>query len=219
MKLPPQLDTPRFIQRLKWIGTPVNYMETAAQKQPDIFRAQVIGFGSNVVFVNHPEAVKQILTNDRTKFFAPGKENAILKPLVGDYSIFLLEGDFHKKRRKLLLPPFHRERMKTYGNLICDLTTKIFDRVPLNTPFTARTISQDVSLQVILEAVYGLQSGERSQQIKQLLTNIADVFRSPFTSAFLFFRSWQKDLGAWSPWGYFLRQQKKLDTLELSKSR
>ena len=222
MKLPPQLDTPRFLQRLKWIGTPVDYMETAAQKQPDIFRAQVIGFGNNVVFVNHPEAIKQILTNDRTKLFASGKENSLLKPLLGNYSITMLEGDRHKKRRKLLLPPFHGERMQVYGNLICNLTAKIFAQLPFHQTLTARAITQDISLQVILEAVYGLRTGERSKRIKQLLTNISDVFRSPLTSAFLFFPSWQKDLGAWSPWGYFLRQQQQLDRLiyqEISERR
>lgn len=213
MKLPPQLDTPRFLQRMKWIVDPFNYMETAVQKQPDIFRAEVIGFGNNLVFVNHPEAIKQILTNDRTKLLASGKENGILKPLVGDYSIFLLEGDIHKKRRKLLLPPFHRERMQVYGEMICHLTKQIFAQLPLNKPITSRTLTQDISLQVILEAVFGLQNGDRGQEIKRLLTNIADVFRSPLTSAFLFFPSWQKDLGAWSPWGYFLRQQQQLDTL------
>ena len=222
MKLPPQLDTPRFLQRIESIADPVNYMEKAVPQQPDIFRAKVIGLGDNLVFVNNPEAVKTILTNDRTKFFASGKENEMLKPLVGDYSIFLLEGDRHRKRRKLLLPPFHGERMQAYGNLICNLTAKIFARVPFNKPFTARTITQDISLQVILEAVYGLQTGERSKQIKTLLTNVADVFQSPFTSAFLFFPSWQKDLGAWSPWGYFLRQQQQLDRLiyqEISERR
>ncbi len=213
MKLPPQLDTPRFLQRLTWIADPVKYMETAFQKYPDIFRAEVLGFGGNLVFVHHPEAIKKLLTSDRTTFFASGKVNEMLKPLVGDYSIFLLEGDRHKKRRKLLLPPFHRERMQAYGNLICNSTAKIFAQLPLNQTVTARTLTQDVSLQVILEAVYGLQTGERSKQIKKLLTDIGDVFRSPLTSAFLFFPSWQKDLGAWSPWGYFLRQQKQLDRL------
>ena len=213
MKLPPQINTPRFLQRLKWIADPVSYMEKAVQQQPDIFRAEVIGFGGNLVFVNHPEAIKQILTNDRTKFFASGQENSLLQPLLGDYSIIMLEGDRHKKRRKLLLPPFHGERMQVYGNLICNLTEKIFAQLPLNQTLTARAITQNISLQVILEAVYGLQTGERSTQIKQLLTNISDVFRSPLTSAFLFFPSWQKDLGAWSPWGYFLRQQKQLDKL------
>ncbi len=213
MQLPPKLDTSAFVQRLTWIVAPVNYMETAVQQQPDIFRAEVIGFGNNLVFVNHPEGIKQILTSDRTKLFASGKENGILKPLVGNYSLLLLEGERQKKRRKLLLPPFHGKRMQTYGNLICDLTANIFAQLPLNKPFTARTLTQDISLQVILEAVYGLQAGERSQQIKRLLTNIADIFRSPLTSAFLFFPSWQKDLGAWSPWGYFLRQQQQLDKL------
>ena len=213
MKLPSQLDTPRFLQRLKWIVDPVNYMETAARQQPDVFSAKVIGFGDNVVFVHHPEAIRQILTSDRTKFFASGKENAIFKPLVGDYSIFFLEGDRHTKRRKLLLPPFHGERMQAYSNLICNLTAKIFAQLPLNQTLTARAITQDISLQVILEAVYGLQRGERSQEIKKLLTNLTDVFRSPLSSAFLFFRSWQQDLGAWSPWGYFLRQQQQLDKL------
>ena len=213
MKLPPQLDTPRLLQRIKWIADPFKYMETAVQKQPDIFRAEVIGFGNNLVFVNHPEAIKQILTNDRTKLLASGKENGILKPLLGSYSITLLEGDRHKKRRKLLLPPFHRERMQVYGNLICNLTEQIFAQVPLNKPITARTLTQDISLQVILKAVYGLQTGGRSQEIKRLLTNVSDVFQSPLTAALLFFPSWQKDLGAWSPWGYFLRQQQQLDNL------
>ena len=73
-------------------------METAVQQHPDIFRAEILGFGDNLVFVQHPEAMRQFLTSERTKFLASGKENAIFKPLVGDYSIFLLEDDRHKKR-------------------------------------------------------------------------------------------------------------------------
>ncbi|GAB4523862.1 MAG: cytochrome P450 [Pleurocapsa sp.] len=213
MQLPPKLNVPALFQRLTWVVDPVRYMETAAQQYPDIFQAEIIGFGNNLVFVNHPQGIKQIVTSDRNTLFASGEENQILKPLLGSYSIVLLEGEQHKKRRKLLLPPFHGERMQAYGHLICDLTDKIFTQLPFNQPFMARSVTQNVTLQVILEAVYGLQAGERSQQIKKLLTNVADVFRSPLTSAFLFFSSWQKDLGAWSPWGYFLRQQQKLDRL------
>ncbi|MGK7947491.1 MAG: cytochrome P450 [Xenococcaceae cyanobacterium] len=213
MNLLPKLDTPRLLQRIQWIADPVRYMETAAQKHPDIFTAEVIGFGDNIIFVNHPEGIKQILTNDRSKFSASGQTNRILIPLVGDYSILVAEGDRHKQRRKLLLPPFHGERMVAYSQLICNLTEKIFAQLPFNRTITARNITQNISLQVILEAVYGLQTGERSQEIKRLLTNIADIFRSPLTSAFLFFPSWQKDLGAWSPWGYFLRQRQQLDKL------
>jgi mRNA-degrading endonuclease RelE of RelBE toxin-antitoxin system len=54
---------------------------------------------------------------------------------------------------------------------------------------------------------------EQSQQLKQRLAIMADLFRSPFTSSFLFFPFLQKDLGAWSPWGKFLRDRQQLDEL------
>lgn len=199
-------------QRLQWIGDPVGYMEEAVADHPDLFAAEIIGFGNNLVFVNHPQAIQQLLTSDRRQFAASGKENGLLKPLLGEYSITMLDGDRHKKRRKLLLPPFHRERMPAYGQLICDLTTKIFDQFTLDQAFTARKTTQEISLQVILESVYGLHSGERAQKLKGLLSKLSDVFSSPLTSAFLFFPWLQKDLGPWSPWGNLLRQQKAINS-------
>ena len=110
-----------FLQRLQWIANPIGYMENAVQDSPDIFVGEVLGFGNNFVFVNHPEAIKELLSKDRQRFPALGSENGILRPLVGDNSIFLISGDRHKNRRKLLLPPFHGERMHLYGKLIQNL--------------------------------------------------------------------------------------------------
>ena len=128
-----------------------------------------------------------MITSDRGKFFAGSKDSQLLKPLVGKDSLLLIEGDRHRKRRKLLLPPFHGERMQSYGRLICDLTRNIIDRLEPNEPFVARKVSQEISLQVILEAVYGLQDGERSQELQQRITVLANIFESTLTSALLFF--------------------------------
>lgn len=201
-----------FWQRLHWIADPVAYMENAVKDHPDIFAAEVIGSGNNFVFVNHPEAIKELLSKDRQRFPALGSENGLLRPLVGDNSIFLISGDRHKNRRKLLLPPFHGERMQAYGKLIRDLSLKIFNRISQGETFTVRSLTQDVSLQVILEAVYGLEENSRVQKLRSLMTQIADVFSSPLTSSFLFFSWLQQDLGAWSPWGKLLRQQQELDS-------
>lgn len=209
----PKLSSPRFLQRLNWISDPVGFMEKAARQYPDLFAAEVVGFGDNLVYVNHPQGIQQLLKDDRQKLFASGKVNSLLSPLLGDYSIVMLEGDRHRKRRKLLMPPFHGEKIQTYGQLICDLTDKIFSQLPPDRPFIARAITQDISLQVILKAVYGLYDGDRYQQLKHLLASMSDIFRSPLTSAFLFFSFLQKDWGAWSPWGHFLRQREQIDKL------
>jgi cytochrome P450 len=68
-------------------------------------------------------------------------------------------------------------------------------------------------MQVILEAVFGLHEGERCQQLKSGLTAISDLFRSTLTSSFLFFPWLQKDLGAWSPWGKFVRDRSAIDKI------
>ena len=213
MKLINDLKTPSFLQKLQWIADPVGYMESARSRYPDIFSARLIGFGNTLVFVHNPQAIQQVLTNDRKQFSAPGKLNAILKPLVGDYSVMMLEGASHKRRRQLLMPPFHGSRMQAYGELIFNLTKKVFSQLPKGKPFSARTAMQDISLQVILEAVFGLYEGERCQQLKQGIARMSELFRSPLTSAFLFFPWLQRDLGAWSPWGNFVRQRQQIDEL------
>ena len=213
MSLINPLSTPVWLQKLHWVFNPVGYMNTAVSQYPDIFSAQVVGFGDSLVFVNNPEAIQEILTNDRKKFEAAGKFNTILKPLVGDYSVMLLDGDRHRRRRQLLMPSFHGSRMHIYGELVARLTEKAIDSLTPGKPFVGRTVMQEISLQVILEAVFGLYEGERCQELKRLIAKMSEIFRSPFTSAFLFFPFLQKDLGPWSPWGNLVRQRAKIDKL------
>lgn len=210
MQLPNLIKTPPFLQKLQWVSNPIQYMENAAQQYPDIFTARIIGFGDTVVFVNHPQAIQEILTNDRKKFTAAGELNRIVEPLLGNYSILFLDGDRHKHQRKLVTPSFHKERMQAYGQLICNICEKIFSQLPLNKPFLARNLTQEISMQVILQAVFGLYEGEKIQKLKQLLPLLLNLFNSPLTSSLFFFPFLQKDLGAWSPWGKFLRDRQQI---------
>lgn len=209
----PSPNYPKFLQRLRWILDPVGYMESALKQFPDIFTAKILAFGDNMVFVSEPQANQKILTNDRKLFTAPGRENKTLIPLVGTSSLLLLEGDRHKRERKLLMPPFHGKRIKVYSEFICQLTEKVINNLLVGKVFSARDAMQEITLQVILETVFGLHQGENSEKLKQKISKFSDIFQSPLTSAFLFFPWLQKDLGAWSPWGNFLRQRDEIDKL------
>jgi cytochrome P450 len=76
MKLIPRLKQSSLKQRLQWIAQPDKYMDSAAEQAPDIFLADITG-GDGYVFVNHPEAMRQIVTSDRSKYFASSKNNAL----------------------------------------------------------------------------------------------------------------------------------------------
>lgn len=213
MQLPNLLNQPILLQTYRWITNPVEFMESAAQTNPDLFSARLIGFEHGAIFVQHPQALQTLVMNERRLFPALSGNNRILEPLVGNQSIVMLEGDRHKRQRQLLMPPFHGERLKAYGQMITQLAQTAFAQVPWNKPFTARSITQEISLEVILQSVFGLHSGERYQQLKQLMMAISNQFESPWKASALFLPILQQDWGKWSLWGQFLQQRSQVDQL------
>ncbi|MEA5499637.1 cytochrome P450 [Limnoraphis robusta Tam1] len=204
------LKTNNFIQRLQWVFDPIQYMETNAQHHQDIFTTSVAG---RLIFVNSPEGIQKLLTHDTKEFSAPGSVNGILRPLLGDQSVILLDGDRHKRQRKLLMPPFHGDRMRNYGELILKITQQATEKWKPGQPLIARNTMREITLAVILQAVFGIYEGSRYDELKQLIASLLAVTDSPISSSLLFFQFLQKDWGAWSPWGRFLRMRQKIDQL------
>lgn len=229
MKLPYGPKAPSLIQTLHWIAEPVKYMETIAPRYPDIFVAGFVDFADKIVFVHHPQGIQEILTGDTKQFSAPGELNGILQPLVGDYSVLTLSGRSHRRSRQLLLPPFHGERMQAYGSLIRNLTEKVMAQFAPGETFLAITAMQNISLEVMLQAVFGFYEGDyakdklgdssmellssRYKKIKQLIARLSDLFRFPLMASLLLLPSLQWDLGSWSPWGYFRTTVRQIDEI------
>lgn len=213
-------DGPSAVRRLEWILDPVTYLERTRAKTPDFFAEDSLGFGDgSLIITSHPEAMQFILSRDRQTFNAPGEFNRILAPLIGDASVIMLSGDRHKERRQLIAPSFHGERLEIYGQLICELTAAAVAALQPGEAFCARTLTQQVSLQIISKVVFGLTDSPRSQAIMVALTETVDRFGSPTAALMLFFNWLQKDLGAWSPWGQFVRLREKLDALVYEEIR
>jgi cytochrome P450 len=72
---------------------------------------------------------------------------------------------------------------------------------------------QEITLRVIFQVVFGLNQGEREQQLRPLITSLLNSFDTPLTSSLIFFPFLQKDWGAWSPWGRFLRLKQEIKKL------
>ncbi len=217
MNLPDSPKTPDWLQKIQYIIDPLGYMDNAYQHYGDIFNAPIIGNYQRLLLVSNPEGLQQLFTRDSKEFYTPS--NGLLQLVVGDNSIFCLESDRHKRERKLLMPPFHGDRMRAYGQTICHLTEGIFSQLTPGTTFSARNVVQSISIEVILKVVFAIHQGERFQKLKQLMTELMDSFASPLVSSLLFFPFLRKDLGAWSPWGYFHRLQQQIDQLLYAEIR
>ncbi|MDJ0714443.1 MAG: cytochrome P450 [Prochloraceae cyanobacterium] len=197
---------PAFVQTMKALIYPFKSLEVNCQKYGDIFSGKSIGFPSFVMLSN-PQAIEQVFTAD-PDLFEIGKGNFTVKPLLGENSLVLLDGKEHKKTRKLLMPPFHGERMKSYGQIICDTTEKAIANWEINKHFIVRKYTQEISLRVIVKAVFGIDRGEKYESLIELITSWLDIFNSPLKSFFLALPWLQKDLGLLTPWGRFLQERK-----------
>lgn len=195
-------------QLIRWIADPLAYLEAGAQRYGSIFTLRLLGF-SPFVIIGDPQGIQEIFTVDAKEYDA-GRSNGIVRFLVGDNSLLLLDGDRHKHERKLLMPPFHGEKLHVYSRRISDIADKLASQWPVGQTFVAREALQDITLEIILQVVFGLQEGDRYRQIKPLLAALLDMTASPVKASLMFFKFLQKDWGAWSPWGRVIRQKQKV---------
>lgn len=210
-RIPDGSQAPRWLQKLQYTQNSIAYMEAAAQRYGDIFNAPVIGNHAVVLFISNSQALQQIFSSDTKQFIAP--TNQLMQPIVGDYSIFTLEGSRHRRERRLLMPPFHGERMRTYGELVCELVHQSMSSLAVGTQFSAHHLAQEISLEVILKVVFGIDQPERFNRLKSLMINLTNSLQSPLIGGLLFFPSLQQDWGARSPWGYLRYLQRQISEL------
>ena len=212
MKLPDGSRLPSLLQTLAIVAQPINFLESCAQKYGDTFTLRVLGINSPpVVFFSHPDSIQAIFTT-LADSFEFGKVTHIFRPLVGDQSVIMQEGQRHQRQRQLLMPALHREQLYGQGRVICDLARQQMSW-QIGRSLTIREEMSEISLQVILQVVFGMVPGARYERLKSLLSHLLEAITSPLYSTQFFFPMLQKNLGRSSPWGGFLAQQQEIDAL------
>ncbi|MBF2015762.1 MAG: cytochrome P450 [Rivularia sp. T60_A2020_040] len=223
--------TNSLIQTLQLIVNPTKFFDNQAATYGDIFTLRVLGVNSPpVVFFSSPQAIDDC-------FAIPSKKldfktaTHVFKPLFGSDSIVFQEGKSHNRQRQLLMPPFHgvtsktfsgANRLKSYGNTICRITEYVTSSWQVDNIVSMQQVMPDITLQIILQVVFGITPGERYQKLRKLLTALLDDITKPWYSSLFFFPPLQKDLGKWSAWGNYLQRRKEIDNLiyaEISERR
>jgi cytochrome P450 family 135 len=175
--LPPGPRLPAPIQTFGLVARPVPFFERLRRRYGDTFTLRILRAGQ-MVFISDPPSLKRLFGADRRNTIAPGR-NVILRPILGDRSLLLQEGDEHLRRRKLMLPPFHGERMRAYETVMAQTTDREIESWPVGTEFRLHPSMQSITLEVILSAVFGVEEGRRRDTLRTSLIGILATTRSP----------------------------------------
>ena len=131
--LPPGPRLPALAQTLAWALAPTWVMDRCAQALGEMFTLTFWPSQMKLVVVSSPEAVKTVFTAPPE--VAPSAAgNSPVRPVMGPSSVIVLTGAEHMRQRKLLLPPFHGERMREYEQVIVQETRRDMQGWPLQRP-------------------------------------------------------------------------------------
>jgi cytochrome P450 len=175
--LPPGPRMPRALQTAIWSRKAQWMLEQSRARFGSMFTLRIAHEGTWVV-ASDPEVIKQVFTGDPRVFHA-GEGNQILRPILGDNSVLVLDEKSHIGQRKLLLPPFHGERMQGYGKKMTEIAAREIESWPTGTPHKLRPRMQAITLEIILETVFGVHGGERMQALRVALRDFLDLTTDP----------------------------------------
>jgi cytochrome P450 len=170
--LPPGPAESPALQTARWLARPIAFLESCRRRFGDAFSVRFLGFQTPLVMVSDPEAVRAVYSG-REHGLPPGRTVA-LRPVMGPRSVLLLEGAEHLTRRRLMLAPFHGERMHAYEDTIREIAERDIESWPVETPFALHPRMQAVTLEVILRAVFGVTDRQRRERLRRLLPRLLE---------------------------------------------
>ncbi|HZH16568.1 MAG TPA: cytochrome P450 [Archangium sp.] len=186
-----------LVTTLKYLRDPYGFpLETARRYGEPYSWPSFLG---PMVVTGSPEGIRTLFTAEPDTYSALGAE--LLGPILGESNLILLSGERHRAMRKLQLPPFHGARMRAYGQLILDVAEAHAGRWRRGRPIQVHRTMQEISLQVILEAVLGLREPGRQEAFKAAVLAVIAALKP----SFMFIESLRRPLLGLSAWARFQR--------------
>jgi len=210
MRVPPSLPLPMPAQALLWVRRPVQVLHYCREHYGPTFQLRLPPF--NVVILTEPEAIRTVFASKGDDMHA-GEVNRILRTIVGSHSVLLLDGKEHKRHRKLLMPSFHGERMRFYGETMAAITRDSIARWPKGEVFSLHQYTQNITLQIILRTVFGLDEGQELSELSESITHQLHLAENPLSILVMAALAGDAARDARAPWKWILRRRDRTDAL------
>lgn len=205
-QLPPGYRWPAIVQSFALMRYRHSFVPHLRRRFGDPFTVRLLPKNRPLTLFSSLEATKQIFAGDPEVLHA-GKGNAILGPVMGEHSLLLVDGADHTRARKLLMPAFRPKALQDYASVVTRLAREEVDRWPPGEEFRSLERMNALTLEVILQVVFGVTDEGRLQQLRPLVLATVDV-RPVVLLGWAY--PWLRHV---RPWKDVVRTQRELDRL------
>src|SRR6478672_2679665 len=179
--LPPGPRYPSLIQAIGVWKRPLAYPERLRARYGKRFTTRFPG-SPPFVILSDPEEIKEVFMAP-PDVLHPGEGARVLEPLVGKNSVILLDEAAHMEQRKLMLPAFHGERMERLSGLMTEVAEREVNSWPRGESVELQPRMQSLTLEIILRAVFGLDTGPRLDALRERLGRLLAFGDRPISLA------------------------------------
>jgi cytochrome P450 family 135 len=170
--LPPGPPLPYWLQTLLAWDHTESFLRWCRRRYGPTFTVRAYP-SDPAIYLTDPADIKAAFAADPDVLRA-GEANTILGPVLGRRSVLLSDGDEHLQRRRLMLPFFHGESVKRYGEVVGEIADAEIARWPRGAPIRLHPRMQTITLEVILRAVIGIVDPQRLDVMRVALRRIVE---------------------------------------------
>jgi cytochrome P450 len=178
IELPPGPKAPAYWQLLRYTHAPLPFLEGCARRFGDPFTVRWAGYGTFVLLAD-PAAVRDVFRGDPRALHS-GEGNAFLAASVGRTSVLVLDGEPHARQRRVLLPPLKGERMRSFFEAMRAATLDEVRGWPPGRTLGVLGPMQEITLRVMLRAVFGLSPGPRLDDLAGRVRRVLELGRGRY---------------------------------------
>ncbi|MFE5490784.1 cytochrome P450 [Streptomyces virginiae] len=214
-KRPPGLRLPAVVQTLLFAQYRHRLFPLLKRRHGDVFTLRLTTPTRHLVILTKQEDIKTVFGGPVEVLHA-GEGNAIMGPALGEHSVLLTDEAEHRRSRRLLMPAFTGAALSGYQEMVGELTRAEVESWPVGTVFSSHERMQALTLEVILQVVFGVTDEARLKRMRPLVRGIADI--GPVTLLGLPYPLLQRV----GPWRRHIGLQRGLDKLlyaEISERR
>ena len=210
MTLPPSFPLPAPLQTLFWIRRPTSFMELCQRRYGNAFLLKLLPFEMSLF--SDPESIRTLFAAKSDEMHA-GEVNRILRVVVGESSLLLLDGAEHMRHRRLLMPSFHGERMRFYGETMAAITRDQMAGWREGEAFALHDHTQEITLQIILRTVFGADEGEELQTLSKQIKHMLAPAEHRISLPIMIYMSTHPALETRAPFKWLLKRREDTDRL------
>lgn len=209
--LPPGPSSHPFFQMRKFIRDPIQFFETCRNQYGKTFTLKLLGQPRCVV-ISDPADLKQVFMASSDQLHAGEINATVFEPILGKESLLTLDGKKHLQHRKLLLPPFHGERMQVYGEIMAKIARKKIISWKKDASLRIFDEARDITFSIILSAIFGMdEESTRFAKLEKSLHALIHVIKKPFGLMTLLNKSLHINLGPLTPWAKMMQLRHQVD--------